>query len=483
MSSHQTITLIALCLYIVTVAYIGIRNRHNEGSSSYFLASRQLPAWMLAITFIASWWGGGSAIDLADHAFDKGLNSFWIYGVPVLVSTFLMLLFARAIRRVSNLSQPEIMARRYGPTSALLLTVFILIFMLLGSAIQVIVIGNFFQSYFGVSYALAATLGTLSVLTYSLFGGFKGVVLTDFFQFIFFLTTSIALLIFAYVKAGGWEAVQIAADQRGAVGYTNFFHDVSSNLAYVITFGTAWMVQANVWQRISAARTPGDAHKMMAISFVVFIPLYLMITLTGMFASVFYDSVPAGGIVPHMIQNLGSPIVSAILFLGLSSAIMSTMDSMINTASLSLTVDLWQKYIAPQATPKQQVRMGRISTLIFGLVALFIGIKIRSVLMISWVGSDFIATGVFVPMVLGFLWKRGTSAAAVSSMVFGLLFSSYNLLVALGIQLPVGWEIASAKQALVGMTCSLVLFIGVSLLTKDPDDRGSEFVKKAGLVK
>lgn len=482
---RQNITIVLLGIYILFVTWVGIFNKHKvkRGSEDYFLASRKLPPLVLAITFIASWWGGGSAIDLADHAYDSGINSFWIYGMPVLISTFLMFIFAKAIRRIPTLSQPQLMEQRYNSTAALFLTVFILVFMIIGTSIQVIVVGNFFESYFQLDYKLGAAIGVVAVLFYSLFGGFKGVVLTDVFQFVFFLITGLSLFLIAYFKSGGFAAVAEVAQQQGKVGYTNFFHNVTDQLAYVITFGTSWMIQANVWQRISAARNPNDAHKMMAISFVVFIPLYLMISCTGMFASVFYDTVPVGGIIPDMVKNIGSPILSAVLFLGLCSAIMSTMDSMINTSSLSLTVDIWQKYIHPDADEREQLRVGRISTFVVAAFALYIGTQVRSVLTISWIGSDFIATGVFVPLVLGFLWRRGTACAAVASMIFGLLFSSYNLLVALGAPFPTQWEIASVAQALYGMGGSLIIFVSASLLSKGDDPKAIEFIKRAGLVK
>lgn len=480
---QEKLTLILLALYVVIVATIGIRNRRSSGSEDYFLANRRLPSWLLAITFIASWWGGGSAIDLADLAFKRGINSFWIYGVPVLISTALMFIFAKAIRNTTALSQPQMMEARYNRTSSLLLSIFILIFMIIACAVQVIVLGNFFQGYFGFDYYVGAVVGVLAVLSYSFFGGFKGVVLTDLFQFGFFLITGVALLVVAYLKSGGFEAVEIAAKASGKVGYTDFFYNVTDNLAYVITFGTSWMIQANVWQRISAARTPSSARKMMLFSFITFIPLYLMISYTGMFASVFYSEIPLGGIVPDMVKNIGHPIVSAVLFLGLCSAIMSSMDSMVNTASMTLTVDIWQKYINPAASQKEQLNVGRYSTCLVAAVALFIGLEISSVLTISWIGADFIATGVFVPLVLGFLWKRGTGKAAVASMLFGLIFSSYNLLVALGVALPVAWEIASVKQAIVGMSSSLIVFIVVSLLTKGEGKKAHDFINNAAIMR
>ncbi|MFA5668933.1 MAG: sodium:solute symporter family protein [Balneolaceae bacterium] len=480
--SSTTITILFLSLYIIGIITVGIWNRKSDSSEDYFLASRKLPAWLLAITFIASWWGGGSAIDLVDHAHKNGLSSFWIYGVPVLIATALMFLFAKGIRNIGTISQPQLMNQRYNSTVSLLLTIFIIIFMVIASAVQVIVIGRFFHAFFNMSYEAGAILGTVIVLTYSLFGGFRGVVLTDLLQFVFFLFTAIFLFFFAYHHSGGMAAVNATALANQNFGYTSFFSNVSDNLAYVITFGTSWMIQANIWQRISAAKKATDARKMMIFSFIAFIPLYLMVTYTGMFASVMYDSVPTGGIIPNMISNIPNPILSSILFVGLCSAIMSTMDSLINTGALSLTVDIYQKYINPTASSAHNVLIARFSTFLVSAAALVIALRIQSVLTISWIGSDFLTTGAFIPLVLGFIWARGTSTAAIISMVFGLIFSSYNLLVALGVNLPIAWEIASAKQAIIGVSISLLLYVVFSYLTKGDTVASKKFIQKANIL-
>lgn len=479
---RTTIIIIFLAIYVIAIIAVGIWNRKNENSEDYFLASRNLPAWLLAVTFVASWWGGGSAIDLVDHAHQNGLSSFWIYGVPVLLATALMFLFAKGIRNIGTISQPQLMEQRYNSTVSLLLTIFIIIFMVIASAVQVIVIGKFFHAFFDMSYAMGATLGTVIVLTYSLFGGFKGVVLTDFLQFLFFLFTVIFLFYFTYDKSGGMEAVKAAAISNEKIGYCSFFTGVADNLAYVITFGTSWMIQANIWQRISAAKKATDARKMMILSFFAFIPLYLMVTYTGMFSSVMYDVVPKTGIVPDLISNISNPILSSLLFVGLCAAIMSTMDSLVNTGALSLTVDVYQKYINPNLSAAKSVLVGRVSTLIMCALSLLIALRIQSVLTISWIGSDFLTSGAFIPLVLGFLWVKGTSKAAIISMLFGLLFSTYNLFVALGVDLPVAWEIASVKQALIGISISLMLYVGVSYLTKDDTEKSKNFIRKANIL-
>ena len=290
------------------------------------------------------------------------------------------------------------------------------------------------------------------------------------------------LFYLAYTQSGGLEAVKAIAIANGKVGYTSILTNVSDNHAYVITFGTSWMIQANIWQRISAARKAVDAKKMMLFSFIAFIPLYFMVVYTGMFSSVTYATVPQSGVVPTMISSLSNPYLSSLLFVGLCAAIMSTMDSLINTGALSLTVDIYEKYINTQGSSAHNVVVGRLSTLLIGAVALTIALQIRSVLTIAWIGSDFLTSGAFIPLVLGFLWDKGTSKAAVVSMVFGLLFSTYNLIVALGVNLPVAWETASATQAIIGIIGSLFLYVGVSLFTTDDIEKGRRFIKRADIL-
>jgi len=478
MTSIQQLSLFLLIAYFVIILFVVLRSKASKNTEDYFLAGRKLPFWTLSITFIASWWGGGSAIDLVDHAYRQGISSFWIYGMPVLFSTFLMYLLAKAIRKAGTTTQPQLMEMRYNKRVAFLLSILILIFMILGVATQVVVIGKFFQAFFNIDYTLAALIGSLFVVSYSFFGGFKGVVITDIIQFVFLLIAAVVLFIFAYEHSGGWEQIQLKATESGKNEFFSFFHNISNNIVFIITFGCSWMIQANVWQRISATKNAMDAKKMMGLAFFVFIPLYLIVTLTGMFSVGIFSKIPEGGIVPALILNLMPTGLAALLFVGLCSAIMSTMDSMINTGALVLSVDIFKERIHKNATNKQMVWVGKISTLLIAVIALFIALQIKSILKITWIGSDFLATGAFVPIVLAFIWKRGNSLAATCSIVFGLVFSSYNLLISLGVNLPSAWKIASVEQAATGMLCSLLIFIIVSLLSKAENEKVNYFLRK-----
>lgn len=107
MTNLQIMSLIGLILYFGLLLFAVTKEKKNTNVLDYFFAGRSLPFWALSITFIASWWGAGSAISTADLVYEDGLGAFWYYGVPVLISTFLMIIGAKAIRRVGYLTQDK----------------------------------------------------------------------------------------------------------------------------------------------------------------------------------------------------------------------------------------------------------------------------------------------------------------------------------------------------------------------------------------
>ena len=472
MSRLQTISLAALFLYFGALLFAVTKEKKNENVLDYFLGGRSMPFWALSITFIASWWGAGSAISTADLAYSDGLGAFWYYGVPVLISTFLMIVSAKAIRRVGYLTQGEMMKARYSDTAARILSVMILIFMIFTAASQMVGIGTFFGTYMGLKYEVAVILGTGIVLIYSMFGGFRGVVLTDIIQFVLLLCSAVFVFVVAMREAGGFGAIRSAAEMLGKTDYMSITSGASKYMTYVITFGCAWMIQANVWQRISAARNDTDARRMTVLSFAAYIPLYLIVVFTGMAGIVVFDTLPEGGVVTAVVMNYMSPVLGALVFVGISAAIMSTMDSLINTGAMTLSIDLYPH----QNDEKKMLTFSRMATLMVTVAALVISLGIRSILEISWIASDIITTGVFVPLIAGFFWRRGNSKGALGSMIFGLIYCSYNLLMSFGLPLPAFWKPESTLQVLIGVGMSALIYVSVSLLTKPEYEKADAFI-------
>ena len=264
------------------------------------------------------------------------MGAFWYYGVPVLVATLLMGLGARAIRSMGYLTQGAMMEARYSRPVARLLALMILFFMLFSAASQMVAVGDFFGTFLGMGYEGGVLAGTLIVLVYSMFGGFRGVVLTDIIQFVLLLLSALAVFVVAMQECGGLGPIAEAAARSGRPEFMSLTAGAPKYLMYVITFGCSWMIQANVWQRISATRDTRDARRMTVMSFFVYIPLYLIVVLTGMAGIVLFDTLPKGGVVTALVESSMSPLLAAVVFVGISAAIMSTMDSLINTGAMTL---------------------------------------------------------------------------------------------------------------------------------------------------
>ena len=214
---------------------------------------------------------------------------------------------------------------------------------------------------------------------------------------------------------------------------------------------------------------------MTIMSFFAYIPLYLSVVLTGMAGLVLYRELPKGGVVTAIVMDSMHPLLGAIVFIGISAAIMSTMDSLINTASMTWILDLMPQ----DPDENKQLRRSRMATLGVTAVALLISMKVRSILEISWMASDIITTGVFVPLILGFVWKRGNTKGAMASMLAGFLYCFYNLLISMGVKLPCFWKPQSAGQVILGAGMSLVLYIAVSLFTKPETEKAEKFMAMA----
>lgn len=418
MGNLKMFSVVALILYFAILLFAVTKEKKNNNVVDYFFAGRSLPFWALSITFIASWWGAGSAISTADLAYEEGIGAFWYYGVPVLISTFLMIILSKSIRRVGNLTQGSMMEERYSKKVAKMLSLMIFLFMTITAASQMVGIGDFFSQYIGTSYELGIIIATSIVLIYSLFGGFRGVVLTDTIQFVLLLISALIVFFVAMKNSGGFDMIIKSANDVGKMDYMNFFAGGKKYLSYVITFGCAWMIQANVWQRISAARNENDAKKMTIMSFFAYIPLYLIVVFTGMAGIALYDKMPNGGIVASIVTDYMNPVIATLVFIGISAAIMSTMDSLINTAAMTIAMDLYKK----DESDVKTLRVSKFATLFVTIIALVIALKIRSILDVSWIAADIITTGVFVPLIMGFIWKRGNSNGAFASMLWGVIF-------------------------------------------------------------
>lgn len=481
MESYKIWAIVSLLIYFAALLFISLWKSKNETKEDFFLAGRRFPHWALALTFVASWFGGNSALISVDQAYEQGISAWWIIGSPSVLAVLALMIFAKAIRRIGSLSQSGIMEKRYNKLSGTLLSVLIVWYMITWGASQMVSISKFFSNVFGMSYFLTLVICVAICIVYATIGGFRAVVFTEMLQFGLLVLGLVITLGAALYFSNGFEAIKAAAEAKQKTEYFNFFSGFSKNFLFLFSFGLAWIIDASAWQRISATKNPAEARKTSFATMLYFIPIYFFVVFTGVAAGAIFTELPQGGVVSTLVKDYLHPSLGAIVLVGIGAAIMSTITTTMNGGSLYMT-ELYRKHFNKNATEKQIVRFGMLATLIISALGMFIAVRIPDALWVLWMSSDILAAGLFVPMIFGFFWRRGTSVGALSSIIFGCGFVLYNFFIDLGFKLPSIWW-GDARRILIGVAIGLSAYIIGSLLSKPEYEKADKFFEETKLLK
>ena len=487
MANYQLTALIFIVVYYAFVIGVSLYRRMVKSELDYFLASRTFPAWILAFSYAASWFGGASAIVSADRAYAGGWSAYFVMGGPTICSGIVLLFFAKRIRMFAPLSQPEITEERYNRAARIIQAIIIWWYMITWAASQMIGAANFVGDFFGLAYSTALFIVVVVVWFYCMFGGFKSVVTTDLGQFAWIIIALLIILVSALSASGGFGNVSRVVAQKEIPNFYNIFGNAKFSLFFVISFTFAWVISAEIWQRFSAARSVKEAQKVSRGALYINIPLYFFAVVIGMLSVGIFPEKPEGHVMAAIIKTQVPWILAGISFAGLLAALMSTMDTALNTGALVLTEDIYHKVIKKDASERQLVLFGRIAVTIMAICGIFISLAIKDLLGVLWMASDILAAGVFWPLVLGMYWKWGTSKGAIASMLVGGVFTLWHYLIDLGVTLPSirpdwpgkGWPFS----VFWGIVIGLVVYVVVSLATQSDNERlkAEAFMNKMAL--
>ncbi|MCK4804605.1 MAG: hypothetical protein KAT88_08600, partial [Spirochaetes bacterium] len=134
MANYQIMALIFIVVYYVFVIGLSLYRKMVKSEVDYFLAGRTFPAWILAFSYAASWFGGASAIISADKAFAGGWSAYFVMGGPTICSGIVLLAFAKRIRMFAPISQPEMTEARYNRTARIIQSIIIFWYMITWAA-------------------------------------------------------------------------------------------------------------------------------------------------------------------------------------------------------------------------------------------------------------------------------------------------------------------------------------------------------------
>ncbi len=472
-----TTTFIAYLIMMLAIGVIAYKRTSN--STDYFLGGRSLGPWPAALSAGASDMSGWLLLGLPGYAYAAGFEAFWLAG-GLLVGTWAnWLISAKRLRTYSitteSLTLPEFLSRRFNDNSKLIQTIsafFILLFFLFYTSSGLVAGGKLFETVFGLDYTTAVIIGTVCVVSYTLFGGFLAVSWTDLVQG---LLMSAALLI-----------VPIAAMDGGLGQLSTDLHNINPELltlwndakgeplsAIAIISLAAWGLgyfgQPHILARFKATRSNKDLVTARRIAVIWTALSMIGAMLVGLVGLIYVTNSGAPKlddgekIFMLLVNAMFHPVIAGILLAAILAAIMSTADSQLLVSSSAMAEDLYKQVLKKDATSEEIVRVGRFAVILISLIALFLAMtpdsSVLGLVSYAWAGFG----AAFGPaIVLSLYWSRMNRNGALAGIVVG------GVTIVLWKQFTGGWfDVYEIVPGIILSTLSIVI---VSLITGEPED-------------
>ncbi len=423
--------------------------RKEESSEDYFLAGRDIRWWQVAGSIFGSnvsanhlvgMVGIGYAVGFAQSHFELGA----IAGLMLLCYGFLPV-----YRKLRVYTLSEYLARRYDERSRVLYAVAMLFIMVFVQMVPGFYIGSRSMNLLlgGTSLALGYEWGviTLAIVAgvYTILGGLKAVIWTDVLQSMLLLAAGIlvAILTFGHSAIGGWSGM-LALDAAGADKMHLYLPSTHAELPWTGMFTGLMCLHFFYWgtnqfivQRALAARSDGEARLGIVLAgfFKLLIPFFAIgtgIASYYLFAAVGAQPDPDAAF-PELVKivvPLGYGIVGVIAA-GLIGAILSSIDSMMNSAATIVTMDLYQRYVNPKADNRQLIRVGRLSIVAFVALAAWMAIAVldpnskENFFLVIVNQQSHVIPGLLVAFAVGMVWRRATATGAFVAILVSPLLS------------------------------------------------------------
>jgi sodium/proline symporter len=461
----------------------------KSGISSYFLGGREMGPWVTALSAQASDMSAWLFMSLPAAAYLFGYQACWI-AIGLMIGTYLnWKIVARRIRNFSfcfgdAITVPEYLQKRFrtnSPAIRFICSAIVLIFFLLYVASGFSAESKLFEELFGLSYRTALFISALTVLIYTLLGGFRAVCWTDAFQSLiqFFTIVIVPIILFGKISASG-----ISEIISGEFIFGTFFSSQTDNFTGEIISGLGWGLgyfgMPHILVRFMAIRSAGDIRRSRIIAMwwvsislcaAVAIGILGKVYLTSQ-GLVYENQAAAERIYLRFASELFYSWMSGILLSGILAAVMSTVSAQLLVVGSAMVNDLYMA-IRGNTSDRTSVLLSRLSIFIVTAIAIWLAWYPESTVMgfVSYAWAGFGAT--FSPVILlSVLWKRLTLFGALAGMVLGgagvILWETIDL-----------YSLTGYTPIVPCFIFSTIVVIAVSLWDKAPSAEITECFDKA----
>ena len=453
---------LVIAYLLVTIAIGLVAAKRVKTSADFAIAGRHLPLAMIVTTTFATWFGAETVLGIPAKFVNSGLNGvvedpFGAGGCLILVGLF----FAGKLYRMNLLTISDYYRERYGRSVEIFCSIIIMVSYLGWVSAQVTALGLVFNVLSGgvISMPWGMTIGVVSVLAYTLFGGMWSVAITDFMQMIILVVGLATLAVYAGDQAGGADkviALAVSQDLFKFLPEPNM-KDILFFLAAAITIMFGSIPQQDVFQRVMSANSLNAATKGPIIGGIcyilfAFVPMFLVVSALIIMpeqAAQLIEEDPQK-VLPTLVMTQ-MPFIMQVLFFGaLLSAIKSCASATLLAPSVTFTENIWRQFF-PHQGDKQSLLAMRVTVLVFSALVLLYAIQMQGSSIYEMVSGAYQVTlvGAFIPLLFGLYWAKATTQGAILSIAFGLSTWLLLLMTPAGEEFPA--QLAGVLASLAGM--------------------------------
>ena len=419
--------LISFLVFFCLFTGVGIASslwRRNT-IDDYFLASRDIPAWLVALSFGATISSGATFIGFAGLAYNTGITAIYVVAALTIGDHIAWIIAGNKIRRKAHERQAHTYPSLIGklgdkdqPIVTIIAAVLTIVFLGTYCAAQLVAGAKIGESLFDWDYTYFIILGALVLLAYCWSGGIRASIWTDAVQAVLIMISLLLLIIAGLYKIGGLSEVWIQLNQIDPKLTNPFQFTFLTIVIGWFCFGLGILGQPQLMVRHMVARSDQDLRVARRVYLSWRWCVLLLSCISGMIARILIPATEgvtfdAELSIPLLWQDLLPPVLVGLLVAGLFSATMSTADSLLLAASSSLTQNLIPKW-------RDSYIFARIGTvfviILIVCIALTASKGVLSLVVLAWGYMAAALTPAIVVQLLGF---RPSQKLVITMMITG----------------------------------------------------------------
>lgn len=423
--------LVFVAFFAVVIGVSLFKSRKEAGSEDYFLAGRGLTWWLIGVSIVAANISTEQFVGMAGQgASSVGLavSNWQLYGSfgIVIIAFTLLPRFLKA----GIYTMPEYLEYRYNSTVRgimALMTVVIYVAVLLTAVLYSG--GITLRTIFDLKMQYGVWLIGLIAAAYTVWGGLKAVAWADLFQGGGLIIGGLVIFFLGLHACGGWDKfAEINEDKLHMV-----LPPDHEGLPWTGVLSGMWIVliyycglNQFIVQRNLAAKTLRDGQLGVIFAGALWLLVPFAIVMPGIMSFQLYGNQMAkpDEAFPLLIRNLVPGGLRGFMFAAIAGAVISSLGSMLNSASTIFTMDVYRRMFYPSASQKQIVLLGRTMTLVFVIIGCLLAPmldnpKFGGVFQYIQQFQGYIWPGVVAAFLFGMMVPTAPPAAGIVALIAG----------------------------------------------------------------